>query len=237
MASPHLSVVIPVFNEAVIVEPAATDLMRALEARRIDFEIVLAENGSRDRTPEIVDRLAQASSRIRAIHEAEPNYGRALKRGILEARGDLVVCDEIDLCDLEFYDRALPMLERGEAEMVVGSKAALGARDGRPLVRRLGTFAINELLRWTLDFHGTDTHGLKAFVRSPLSPVAEACVVERDLFASEFVIRASRMGRKLVEIPVVVHEKRQPTINLARRVPNVFKNLARLIWVIRIRGE
>jgi hypothetical protein len=45
------------------------------------------------------------------------------------------------------------------------------------------------------------------------------------------------MGRKVEEIPIVVHEKRKPTINLFRRVPNVLKNVARLVYVIRIKGS
>ena len=45
----------------------------------------------------------------------EPNYGKALKQGILLARGDVVICDEIDLCDTNFYLRALPLLEGAEA--------------------------------------------------------------------------------------------------------------------------
>jgi glycosyltransferase involved in cell wall biosynthesis len=237
MGAPTLSVIIPVFNEAGLVEQATRDLAQALDERKWDFEIVLAENGSKDETPAIVDRLAQEMPKVRCFHEAEPNYGRALRRGILEARGKYVVCDEIDLCDVDFYDRALNLLERGEAEMVVGSKAALGAKDERPFIRRSGTIVINGLLRMTLGFHGTDTHGLKMFLREALVPVAEKCVVERDLFASEFVIRASRMGKKLEEIPILVREKRPPTINLIRRVPNVLKNLARLVWVIRIKQE
>ena len=48
------------------------------------------------------------------------------------------------------------------------------------------------MLRVALDFRGTDTHGLKAFHRETLLPVVEACVIDRDLFASELVIRAGR---------------------------------------------
>lgn len=77
------------------------------------------------------------------------------------------------------------------------------------------------MLRLSLGFKGTDTHGLKAFVREPMLGVARACVVEKDLFASEFVIRAGRMGRRVTEIPVNVKEKRRPSINLAKRVPKV----------------
>ncbi len=235
--APEFSIAIPVYNEQGMVQSAATELAAALDGLGWNYELLLCENGSKDRTAEIVDELARQHPRIRALHETEPNYGRALRHGILESRGEYVFCDEIDLCDVDFYQRALPLLRSGEAELVVGSKVLAGARDERPFIRHAATLAINGMLRATLDFRGTDTHGLKAFRREPLLDVARACVVEKDLFASEFVIRAWRMGRKVTEIPVVVHEKRPPSINLVRRVPNVLKNLARLVWVIRVKNR
>jgi glycosyltransferase involved in cell wall biosynthesis len=234
--APEISIVIPVFNEASLVQSAAEELCHALDQAGLDYELILAENGSTDSTPEIVDGLSARLPRVRALHVGEPNYGKALRQGILSARGTYVLSDEIDLCDVDFYQRALPRLRSGEADLVVGSKAARGARDERPQLRRLGTKVINGILRLTLGFRGTDTHGLKAFRRESLLPVVNACLVDKDMFASELVIRAGRMGRRVVEIPVVVHEKRRPTINLARRVPNVLKNVGKLIYVIRIKG-
>ncbi|HCF61752.1 MAG TPA: glycosyl transferase family 2, partial [Myxococcales bacterium] len=190
--APEISIVIPVYNEAAIVQSAAEELVRALDEQGLDYELILAENGSSDSTPQIVDGLASRLPRLRALHVGEPNYGRALKEGILSARGTYVISDEIDLCDLDFYRRALPLLRSGEAEMVVGSKAARGARDERPLLRRAGTKVINGVLRLSLGFRGTDTHGLKAFRRDALLPVARACLVDKDMFASELVIRAGR---------------------------------------------
>ncbi len=234
-SSPFLSVVIPVYNEAAIVAFAAAELSEALERRKLDFELLFAENGSTDRTPQILEQLAQANPRIRWMHSPRPNYGEALKQGILRARGEVVICDEIDLCDLVFYDAALPILTREEADMVIGSKAAKGASDRRPLLRRLATRIHNKLLRVVLGFRGTDSHGLKAFRRERLAPIVRACVVDRDVFASELVIRAWREGRRVIEIPVQLQEKREPSVHLLRRVPNVLKNVAKLVYVIRLR--
>jgi glycosyltransferase involved in cell wall biosynthesis len=234
--SPHLSIVIPVYNEEAIVEQAAAELTAGLEARGWDYEVIFAENGSRDRTQEILAGMCAKNPRLRWFHSETPNYGVALKAGIERARGELVVCDEIDLCDLVFYDQAVPRLERREADLIVGSKAARGASDQRPLIRRAATRVHNGLLRVTLGFKGTDTHGLKAFRRERLLPVIQRCVVDMDVFASEFVVRAWREGLDVVEIPIQLHEKRQPSIHLFRRVPNVLKNVARLVYVIRVRG-
>jgi glycosyltransferase involved in cell wall biosynthesis len=235
--APLLSVVIPVYNEASIVASAAAELRAGLEARGLDYELIFAENGSRDATPQILERLCQEHPRLRWFHSETPNYGAALKRGLLEARGRYVVCDEIDLCDLSFYDAALPRLEHDEADMVVGSKAARGASDRRPLVRRAATRVHNGLLKLALGFQGTDTHGLKAFRREALLPVIERCVVDMDVFASELVIRAWRQGLRVLEIPIQLQEKRQPSVHLLRRVPSVLRNLGKLVYVIRVRGS
>src|SRR5206468_6930201 len=101
--------------------------------------------------------------------------------------------------------------------------AMKGANDDRPWIRRTATRVINLLLRVSTGFRGTDTHGLKAFRRERLVDVARACVVERDLFASELVIRAQRMGRVVREIPIALREKRPPSTHLFRRVPHVLR--------------
>jgi glycosyltransferase involved in cell wall biosynthesis len=232
-AAPAVTVVIPVFNEAKIVGPALEELSHKLDALGWEYELLLTENGSTDGTREALEALSQRLPRLRALHTDEPNYGKALRRGILEARGAVVICDEIDLCDTAFYQRALPLLEEG-ADLVVGSKAMRGAGDERPLLRRLATRVMTLLLWLATGFKGTDTHGLKAFKRERLLEVARCCVVDRDLFASELVIRAGRMGRDVREIPIQLREKRPPSINLLRRVPRVLKGLVKLGWTIRV---
>ena len=72
--------------------------------------------------------------------------------------------------------------------------------------------------------------------RSAILPIVEACVADKDVFASELVIRAYRTEKRVVEIPIRVLEKRPPSINLFKRVPNVLTNLAKLTWAIRVRG-
>jgi glycosyltransferase involved in cell wall biosynthesis len=235
LTQPDISIVIPVYNEEAILRAAVVDLIDQLRALPWSYELVLAENGSTDRTIEVAADLAGRFDQIVCRHIDEPNYGRALREGILHARGDIVICDEIDLCDTDFYERAIAVLHSPSVDFVVGSKAMEGAVDKRPFLRRLGTVVINGMLRVTLGFEGTDTHGLKAFRREPVQPIARACLVDRDLFASELVIRAGRAGLGIREIPIRVLEKRPPTVGLARRVPNVLKNLAKLFIAIRIK--
>jgi glycosyltransferase involved in cell wall biosynthesis len=236
MTEPEISIVIPVYNEEAILHAAVVDLRERLAPLGWSYEVVLAENGSRDATVEIARELGEKYPEVQTVSCAEPNYGAALRRGIEQARGRIVLCDEIDLCDTDFHRRAVELLRGGQLDMVIGSKLIAGAQDDRPWARHAASILYNGLLRATLGFRGTDTHGLKAFLRAPLLPIARACVVEKDVFASEFVIRAYRAGLRIREIPVRVKEKRRPSINLSRRVPNVLKSLARLTWAIRVKG-
>lgn len=240
-APPRISIVIPVYNEEGILHAAVVDLRERLKPFGWHYEILLAENGSRDRTVEIGQELAKKyasaeQGQVKMISLGEPNYGKALKQGILLARGEIVICEEIDLCDTDFHRRAVEILDGGQADLVIGSKLAHGAEDDRPMMRHVASMAYSTMLRVALGFRGTDTHGLKAFRRLALIDTVRACLVDKDVFASEFVIRADRAAVRIKEIPVRVLEKRPPSINLFKRVPNVLKNVAKLTYAIRVRG-
>ena len=233
--APKISIVIPVYNEEGILHASVVDLGERVGPHGFAYEIVLAENGSTDGTVRVAEQLCLRYPEVRYISSGEPNYGKALRAGILEAAGEIVVCDEIDLCDVEFALRAITLIEEG-AELVVGSKLIAGADDARPWLRDSASLVYTKLLQVLLGFQGTDTHGPKAFRRAVMLPIVSACVIDRDVFASELVIRAYRAGLELKEIPIRVIEKRPPSINLIRRVPNVIANLFRLARAVRRDG-
>ncbi len=233
----EISIVIPVYNEEAILEGALRKLIPQVREMNRPFELILAANGCVDSTLVIADELSEIFPEIVIFNSPEPNYGKALRHGILAARGKIVLCDEIDLCDLDFYRRALRRLDHQECQMVVGSKAMRGSRDRRPFTRRAATRVINGMLWATLGFQGSDTHGLKGFIREDLLPIVNACIVDKDLFASELVIRAERSGIEIQEIPIELEEQRSPPIHLVNRVPGVLKGLGRLVYAIRVEGD
>lgn len=233
-APPSVSIVIPVYNEQAILREAVQELIAELVAEGRSFEIVLCENGSSDDTVSLANALAREDERVRVLSSPAPNYGLALRNGISNARGDVVLCEEIDWCDADFRRRAISLIEAGDADFVIGSKLLGESRDERPWLRHAASLFYTRLLHVLFDFQGTDTHGLKALRRSRLLEVVAQCRVEKDVFASELVIRAARAGVRLREIPVDVREKRPPSINLLKRVPNVLSNLGRLAWAIHV---
>jgi glycosyltransferase involved in cell wall biosynthesis len=227
-ASPEVSVVIPIYNEEATIEWAVRGLCEKLRRIHLDFELVLSANGCVDRSVMVANMLKPDVPELVILESSEPNYGKALRSAIVVARGKYVVCDEIDLCDVGFYTRALALLREGSVDLVVGSKALPGSDDRRPIVRKVATRVFNGMLRLSTGFRGTDTHGLKAFNRERLAPVVAGCVFDKDLFASELVIRAQKLGKEVIEIPVGVEEQRKSPIHLFNRVPAVVRNMIKL---------
>ena len=225
--TPSVSIVIPVYNEEKILESAVKEIVVEADKLDIDYEIIICENGSKDRTLEIAQDMSKDYPQVRAIHCPEPNYGAALELGILKSIGENVVCFEIDFWDGPFIEIAKVLLRKYDA--VVGSKAAVGARDRRPLIRRLITKSFNLFLRVAYGFQGTDTHGIKAFKREKSIDIVKNCKTSKDIFATELIIRMERAGFYMCEIPLEIEEKRAPSINLLKRVPSTIKNLF-MLW-------
>lgn len=220
------SVVIPVCNEASVIKPALERLRHGLTSLKIQFEIILAENGSRDETRLVAAKVARQWAEVSWVCLPEANYGAALKQGIAAAKGRFVACDEIDLCDVGFHRVAWERLRTGDVDMVLGSKTMRGAEDRRPLGRRVATHVYHRLLRILVGLEGSDTHGLKAFRADVTAPIIATCVVEHDVFTSELVVRSERAGLRIEEIPVQIAERRPTPVKLWQRIPKATRHLA-----------
>ena len=225
-AQPAISILIPIYNEEQILEQSVRELIGGVAPFGIPYELVLCENGSKDRTVEIGERLKCEFPTLRLLRCPIPNYGAALAMGIREARGDSIVCFEIDFYDIPFVEIAHVLLKKYDA--VIGSKRARGARDRRPFIRRFITWGFNLFLRIVFRFTGTDTHGIKAFRAAPVRPLVDACKTDKDIFTTELVIRMERADLRICEIPLEITEKRPAPVNILRRVPSALRNLWRL---------
>lgn len=234
---PEVSVVIPVYNESAILDSAVPRFLEALEAMGRSFELILVENGSTDKSPEMVQAWQARDARIIAMHHQSPNYGAALHLGLLKAQAAYVICEEIDLGATLFWSQALARLEHQDLALVVGSKAMQGAADLRPWLRRAATRGYNGLLRLFFGYRGTDTHGVKVLNKETLAPVIAACKTQHDVFASELVIRAQRAGHRWAEIPIRIKESRPTSIAVHRRIPRVLGQLLRLSFAIHGSGS
>ena len=234
---PRYSIVIPIHNEADCLAGEVAELVGSMEAWGIDYELLLAENGSSDETPAIAEALAGSNPNIRALRMPVPDYGAAMKAGMLAGRGDFVVNFDIDFHDVDFMLEAGALLASSDAGIVVGSKLMQGAEDRRSPARHLVSLGFTTILRLLFDRHMDDTHGMKVLRREVVERYAPRTIMTTDLFDTELIIRARRGGVSTRAIPVTVEEKRKPRSSIVRRIPRTMRGLLRLRLVLWKEGN
>lgn len=241
--APRFSIVIPVHNEADYLAAEVRELSAELDSCGVDYELIVAENGSADKTLAIAEGLAAADPRIRTLHLPAADYGAAMKAGMLAARGELVVNFDLDFHDVGFMLRAAALLEGSAGGprlqmqegvetrplgIVVGSKLVKGAEDRRSFLRHLVSWGFTIVLRLLFDPRMDDTHGMKVLRREVVEQYAPRTIMTTDLFDTELIIRARRGGVAVAALPVKVEEKRKPRSSMVRRIPRTIKNLVKL---------
>lgn len=118
-----LSIVMPCYNEKATIKKIIDEVM-AVNLGSTQKEILVVDDGSKDGTRDILKSLASKNSTIKLLfQEVNQGKGAALKRGILESKGDVVVVQDADLeYDPQEYKRLLYPIERGHADVVYGSR-------------------------------------------------------------------------------------------------------------------
>jgi len=196
-AAVELTVLMPCLDEARTVGTCVRKAIEACRAAGVDAEVLVADNGSQDGSPE----LARAAG-ARVIQVAEKGYGAALQAGIEAARGRFIVMgDADDSYEFEDVPRFLARLRAGD-ELVMGSRFRGIIHPGAmPFLHR---FLGNPVLTWILNlFFGagiTDAHcGMRGFSRAT---VRSLCLRSAGMeFASEMVIRAAQQNLRIGEVP------------------------------------
>ena len=196
-AAVELTVLMPCLDEARTVGTCVRKAIEACRAAGVDAEVLVADNGSQDGSPE----LARAAG-ARVIQVAEKGYGAALQAGIEAARGRFIVMgDADDSYEFEDVPRFLARLRAGD-ELVMGSRFRGIIHPGAmPFLHR---FLGNPVLTWILNlFFGagiTDAHcGMRGFSRAAVRSLSlRSAGME---FASEMVIRAAQQNLRIGEVP------------------------------------
>ena len=143
--SPRVTVITAVFNAESFIEPT----LRSLLAQTFtDFEAIVIDDGSRDASMEVVERVAGRDTRVRIIRQENTGIAGALNRGLNESRGEFIgFLDHDDLWRPDKLDRQVEALERDETIGFVGCYSALITPDGRCLGWRFGTAARGNVYR------------------------------------------------------------------------------------------
>lgn len=202
-----ISIIIPIYNEEALLKREIEFLIQRLGDVYI-YEIILIENGSKDRSYQIAQNLAKKFKVVHTVKENIPSYGTAVKRGLLSARYDTIIQFDLDLIDLDFLKKSLSLLHR--ADVVVGSKTLSSSSDKRSFARMFVTRSINYVLRNYFRYKGTDTHGIKAYRKKSIIPLLASVINTNLFFDTEVLLLAQKFNLKICELPISV-AKLRPT--------------------------
>lgn len=192
-----LSVFYPCYNEQDNVRRVVGEALGFLPTVSDDFEIILVNDGSRDRTGAIIDELAAGDTRIRAVHHpANLGYGGALRSGFRAATKELVFYTDgdgqFDIAEMR------PLLELiGRYDIVSGYRR----RRQDSLIRRLNAWMWGRLVTWVLGFRCRDVDSAFKLYRREVFDHIEMKSTGA-LIDAEILARAVRAGYTLTEVPV-----------------------------------
>jgi glycosyltransferase involved in cell wall biosynthesis len=229
-----VSVVIPVHNEAAVLQQNIENMLQALRARAYkDWEILIVENGSSDETPHIAQRLSEREPGVQYMALKDASYGMAMQQGLLRCTGDVLVNFDIDYWDVDFLEIARQVIQV-KYDIVIASKNLLLSKDKRSWVRRVASYAFRLILFFAFGLRVSDTHGIKAWRNSPrMRDHFRLSVPSHHTYDTEVIIRAMRNGCTVLEVPIEVLETRASDRRLIKRVPQAIREIVQLYWRLR----
>lgn len=215
MKQPHLSVIIPAYNEALSVKNNALGkVFNYLKKQKYTYEVLIVDDGSTDKTVSLVKKEIRSKKNFSLLEEPHRGKAGTVIAGMLAAKGEIILFTDMDQSTpLNQVEKLFSEFEKG-ADIVIGSRSG---RKGAPLVRKIMAFGFASLRTIVLRLPFKDTQvGFKAFTHEAAQKVftVQKKHVEGNIaqgasvtagFDIEFLYIARKMGLKIKEVPVQWH--------------------------------
>lgn len=216
MSELEISAILPVYNDKLALESAIPRSIQALSSLTERFEIIVAEDGSKDGSAEFVQELALQEPRLRLLHSDQRlGRGRALTRAIHDARGSIVCYYDVDLAtSLEHLGELIGSIRDGY-DISTGSRLIPGSTVTRSGEREIASRGYNQLVRGVLRSRVYDHQcGFKAFNKSRILPLLPWIRAQHWFWDTELLVRAQGEGYRICEFPVRWYQGRGTTVKV-----------------------
>jgi dolichyl-phosphate beta-glucosyltransferase len=237
MSSPTLSIVIPAYNEEDRIGPTLERITKYMGSRDCSFELLIVDDGSTDRTSEMVHSFVEKENFPGPIyiHRNETNQGKgySVRRGMLEARGDFALFTDADL------SAPIEELSKLEKEMVEGSDIAFGSRDVKgsdvqvhqPWWRESSGKIFNQCVRLLTGLPYSDTQcGFKLFRMNRCKRLFERQTIFDFGFDVELLYVARQWDLTMKEVPVVWRHSPGSKVQFVPHAVGMFVDLLKIRW-------
>lgn len=237
LSRPFLSIVIPAYNEERRLVATLATIAAYLDAGRIDAEILVVDDGSKDRTAELA-ASSLAGRRGRVLRNGENRgKGYSVRHGAIEARGRFVlVCDADLSTPIEEHARLARTMRDKDGDVVIGSRAL---PDSNVLVRQswlrqtMGK-SFNRIIRVLTRLPQRDTQcGFKLIDRDRVKPLLEKMVVDGFAYDVELLFLCSKFGLSVAEVPVTWRNAAGSKVSLLSDPMRMIADVLRVRWRFR----
>ena len=229
-----VSLVIPAYNESKIVLDTIRTVSARLAELKVEYEVLIVDDGSTDGMGQLVRGCKDPHVRLEGY---APNCGkgRAVRTGMLAARGDLILCTDADLAyGVDVFAGLLERLRTGEADLVIGSRRIGGeGYKNYPPLRILMSKCFG-LLSHMISGLPYDTQcGIKAYRRQAARDIFSRCTTDGFSFDFEVLMWADKLGLKVEQFPVSVINFRESKVNVIRDSARMFRDVFRIRKKVR----
>ena len=231
----YLSWIIPTYNEEKRIEKTLREVEAYLKTKNFDYEIIVADSASKDRTREIVSKIAAEFKNVRIAGTEKRGKGLGVREGMLAGHGDIRLFSDADNSTAPgYFDQMIPLFEKGY-DVVISSRDSKDARGAsrdvkepwyREILGRLGNLIIQIFGVWGI----WDTqNGFKAFTKKAAEDLFSRQTIPGFAFDIEILALAKKLGLKLAIIPVRWHFETESKVTL-KAYFNVFLDVFRIRW-------
>jgi uncharacterized protein (TIRG00374 family) len=239
MTAVEVSVVLPAYNEEAqlreTVEITLDHLGAFLPAGT--FEVLVAEDGCTDRTPEIADELAAEYDAVRHVHSSERRgRGGALEYAFRQAEGETLAYLDTDLAtDMRHLETLIESVRSEGYDVATGSRLLEESDADRPAKRGVPSRGYNGLVRLLLRSTVRDHQcGFKAFDRAALFDLLDSVEDDHWFWDTELLVRAQRSGYRVREFPVEWTPQKDSKVDLVRDVFGMGSQIVRTWWQLSV---
>ena len=232
--NPQYTIVIPAFNESARIGPALTEVLRTLDEKRWNAEVLVVNDGSTDDTAAIIRSFAGRDPRVRLIENgANRGKGYSVRNGILHGSGNIVMFTDADLSSpMPEAERLFDAIRDG-ADVAIGSRWLEVSRQTihQPLYRQFFGRCFNVVTRMIMRLPFADTQcGFKAFRRSAAQTIFQLQRIERWGFDPEILFIALKRGYRIREVPVTWGHDERSRISYLRDGIKMLEELLYVRW-------
>lgn len=229
---PYLSLIIPAYNEEARIGKSLDRILRFLDSQRYIFEVIIVDDGSRDRTAEMVEQRFGEHPAIKLQRQpANLGKGMAVQQGMLLGSGDYLVFSDADLSvPIEMLPAFINPLEN-QSDLAIGTRQKSGAviEVHQPRHRELMGMVYTKLSSWILGVRVSDfTCGFKGFRRDIARDLFSRQRLNNWSFDAEILYLAHRKGYRIAEVPVTWRNDDATKVRLWKDVFTSFFGLVQI---------